>query len=76
MALDAEGFIVKTDPYDFGVRMKPAVDGVAYEHPENAHSTVPKRGEYTTARIQPRIHYRSGRFNAFGEYVPDGRGSS
>lgn len=74
MTLDAEGFIVKTDPHDAGVRMKPAVPGVTYEHPENAHSTAPKRGDYA-GRVQPRVHYRRGRRNVFGEFVPEGRPS-
>ena len=73
--LDADGYIVKTDPYDAGVRMKPAIFGVAYEHPENAHSPAPKRGDYT-GRVQPRVHWRRGRFNVFGEFEPNGRGGS
>jgi hypothetical protein len=72
ITLDADGYIVKNDPYDLGVRMKPAVPGVAYEHPEDAHSSAPKRGDYT-GRVQPRVHYRRGRYNVFGEFVPDGR---
>lgn len=67
--LDAEGYIIKTDPHDAGVRMKPAADGVVYEHPENAHSDAPKRGDYA-GREQPRVHWRRGRYNAFGEFVP------
>lgn len=70
--LDAEGFIVKIDPYDAGVRMRPAVDGLVYEHPENAHADEPKRGDYT-GRAQPRVHYRRGRRNIFGEFVPESR---
>lgn len=73
IVLDAEGYIVRTDPYDLGVRMKLAADGVAYEHPENVHSPAPKRGDYRN-REQPRVHYRRGRRNVFGEYVVDGRG--
>ncbi len=67
--LDADGYIIKTDPYDAGVPMRPAVDGVVYEHPENAHSPAPKRGDYT-GRVQPRVHYRGGRTNIFGEHEP------
>ncbi len=70
--LDANGFIVKTDALDLGVRMKPAADGVEYEHLENAHSTAPKRGDYA-GRELPRVHYRRGRRNIFGEFVPDPR---
>lgn len=72
MAVDAQGYIIKTDPYDVGVRMKPAVPGTVYEHPENVYSDAPKRGDYA-GRAQPRIHYRSGHRNVFGEYVVDGR---
>jgi hypothetical protein len=73
IVLDSEGFIVKTDPYDRGVRMRPAAPGATYEHPEDAHSSVPKRGDYT-GRVQRRIHYRRGRLNAFGEFEPAPRG--
>lgn len=70
--LDGEGYIVETDAHDLGVRMKPATDGVAYEHPENVRSTAPKRGDYA-GRELGRIHYRRGRRNIFGEFVPDSR---
>ncbi len=73
IVLDADGFIVRTDPNDVGVRMKPAAPGVVYEHPENTHSSAAKRGDYT-GRVQPRVHYRSGRYNVFGEYEPAPRG--
>lgn len=49
-----------------------AVPGVAYEHPENAHTDAPKRGDYT-GRGQPRVHYRRGRRNLFGEFEPTPR---
>ncbi len=69
IVLDQDGFIVRADPNDSGVRMKPAIPGAAYEHPEDAHSSVPKRGDYT-GRVQPRVHYRQGRYNIFDEYEP------
>jgi hypothetical protein len=72
---DAEGYIVKTDPYDAGVRMKPAVAGVTYEQPEDTYSPAPKRGDYT-GRVQPRIHWRRGRRNVFDEFEPAGRGGA
>jgi len=67
--LDGDGFIVKTDPNDVGVRMKPAAPGVAYEYPENAHSPAPKRNDYTNV-TQLRVHWRRGRHNVFGEFEP------
>lgn len=67
--LDADGYIVKTDPYDGGVRMRPAVPGVMYEHPEDTYTSAPKRGDYT-GRVQPRVHWRRGRYNVFGEFEP------
>ncbi len=73
--LDADGYIVKTDPYDAGVRMKPATPGVVYRHPENVYLPGPLRGDYT-GRVQPRVHWRRGSFNVFGEFEPDGRDGS
>ncbi len=69
---DAAGFLIKDDVLDVGVAMKPAADDVVYEHPENVHSDAPKRGGYA-GREQPRVHYRRGRRNVFGEHVPDPR---
>lgn len=71
--LDAQGYIIRNDPHDHGARMKPAADGVVYEHPEDAHSPAPKRGDYT-GRVQPRSGWRRSTRNIFGERVVDGRG--
>lgn len=71
--VDANGFIVKTDPYDVGAPMRPAVPGVVYEHPESAHSPAPKRGDYSQT-TQPRSGWRRSTTNVFGERVVAGRG--
>jgi hypothetical protein len=68
IVLDQDGFIVK-DPGDSGVRMKPAAPGVVYEHPEDAHSSAPKRGDYRERELL-RVHFRRGAYNIFGEFEP------
>lgn len=75
IVLDQAGYIIKLDPHDLGVRMKPAVPGVVYDHPEDAHSPSPTRGDYI-GRVQPRLHYRRGRRNLWGEFEPAPRGGS
>ncbi len=44
---DAQGFIVKDDPTDLGVPMRPAPEGWVQQGPEDALDPGPKRGDYT-----------------------------
>lgn len=72
--VDANGFIIRNDVHDLGVPMRPAPAGWVHRGPENAYDAN-TRGDYSQ-KTQPRIHYRRGRINAFGEYVVDGRGEA
>ncbi len=72
--LDADGYIIKRDAHDLGAPMRPAPAGWVYRGPENAWSPN-TRGDYANV-TQPRVHYRRGRRNVFGEYVVNGRGEA
>ena len=55
---DERGFIVKTDPLDVGVPMKPAPAGWTHQGPEDALDPGPKRGDYS-GRLGETIHVTS-----------------
>ncbi len=65
--LDDAGFIVKDDPTDLGVSMRPAPEGWTHQGPEDALDPNPTRGDYR-ARLGGTQHvtteaHRTGRYD-------------
>ena len=56
--LTPDGFIVKDDPTDLGVPMRPAPEGWVQQGPEDALDPGPKRGDYS-GRLGDTIHVQT-----------------